>query len=104
MPTVETTLANYINPDFKKDGPRIQYFPSDGVQNPELAAKVSKSDSDATIPSTKVTINDARQLQKNSKMSNAEFFKEHGFVLLNSKTKVTKWNADYLINFKWMGV
>ena len=37
-------------------------------------------------------------------MSKAEFFAEHGFVLLDSKTKVTKWNTDYMLDFKWMGI
>jgi len=104
MPTVETTLANYIKPDFKKDGPLIVYSVGDGVHDPKLAAKVTKIDSEAAIPKTKVTIHDARELQNNSKMSKAEFFREHGFVLLDSKSKVTKWNSDYLINLKWMGV
>tara|TARA_B110000285_G_C14787587_1_gene451477 strand:+ start:319 stop:471 length:153 start_codon:yes stop_codon:yes gene_type:complete len=45
-------------------------------------------------------IEDARELQNNSNMSKAEFFQEHGFVLLDSKTKVTEWNADYLIHLK----
>jgi hypothetical protein len=41
-----------------------------------------------------VTIHDARVLQA-SYSSPAECFKKHGFCLLNHKTNVKEWNADW---------
>jgi hypothetical protein len=82
MPAIESTLPNYVKPDYKKDGPRLQYFSTTGNHDPVIEAKVPESDKTAGITATKATIHDARELQANSKMSKAEFFREHGFVLL----------------------
>jgi hypothetical protein len=49
----------------------------------------------AKFDSPPVTIQDARVLQA-TYSSPAECFKKHGFCLLDSKTKVKEWNADWL--------
>ena len=85
MTTIETILPFYLKGDYKKDGPHLSYFSPTGVPNPE-PEKFTESDTAAMVPETKATVYDARELQNNSNMSNAEFFKEHGFVLLDSKT------------------
>jgi hypothetical protein len=55
---------------------------------------VAKTDDYKAEPQD-VKIYNARELQANCE-SKAEFFKEHGFVLLDSKTEVTEWNTDHV--------
>lgn len=88
---IETKLSGYVRPNFQKDGPIIDYFNPNGTPDPELAAKCD----DYKDEPQDVKIYNARELQAGFQGTKAEFFKEHGFVLLDSKTEVTEWNTDY---------
>ena len=88
---VETKLNGYVRPNFQKEGPIFEYFNPDGEQNPELQAKVDDFKDDPQD----MKIYNARELQAAHQGSKAEFFREHGFVLLDSKTEVTDWSTDY---------
>lgn len=44
---------------------------------------------------TEIKMHNARILQENSNLTKAEFFEQHGFVLVKAPTKVKIWNEDY---------
>src|SRR5579872_3149656 len=75
---VQAQLNGFLPPEFSGS------IPTFDVRKPSPRARYE-------VPPT--TIRDARALQANAR-SEAEFFAEHGFVLLDHKTAVRDWDHD----------
>jgi len=92
---VETKLEGYVKKDFQKEGAiyDVVDFGHEGGIDPAELAKVD----DYKDQPLDAKIYNARELQAAFQGSKAEFFNEHGFVLLDSETKVTEWNSDYAV-------
>ena len=90
---VETKLEGYVRAEFQKEGPIYDILKSDGTLSPEQEAKMD----DWRGPPVDAKIYNARELQAAFEGTKAEFFNQHGFVLLDSETKVTEWNTSYTV-------
>jgi len=73
------------------------FYPPDHVARERIAFPVGGPPPDVTMPPRTVEIGDARALQAESGLSEAEFFAAHGFVLLPHATAVRDWDADALV-------
>lgn len=89
--SVTTLLHNFIKNEFRADASTDGYL-IQGL-HAGVADKVPDSHRDMS-ESRMVEIINARPLLEQAS-SKAEFFKEHGFVLLNKPTNCRDWNTDY---------
>jgi hypothetical protein len=70
------------------------FYPPDFAMRERIPFPVGGQPPGVVMPPRTVEIGDARAFQAESRLSEAEFFAAHGFVLLPHATQVRDWDAD----------
>jgi len=97
LPFVTSKLHGYVKSDFNPSGGKFLTFAPVACPDKWDEMKASIPEDHLTGPMEEdpdCKIYNARELQAKA-ASVGEFFREHGFALIDSKTKVKEWNTDY---------